>query len=91
MGVSKKSRLVAAVLCWFLGLFGIHRLYLGKTGSGTAMLILGLLSLATAIFAIGLPGLIVVGVWAFIDFILIIIGKMKDGQNLPVLKWVTNE
>ena len=37
--VSDKSRLAAALLCWFVGVFGIHRFYVGKVGTGVAMLL----------------------------------------------------
>ncbi len=69
--VSPKSRLVAALLAWFVGVLGIHRFYLGKTGTGVVM-----------IFTLG--GL---GVWALIDFILIVGGSMKDKDGLPVTNW----
>ena len=35
--VSEKNRLTALMLCWFLGFFGVHRLYAGKLGSGFLM------------------------------------------------------
>ena len=38
--VSEKSKVVAAVLAFFLGGFGIHRFYVGKIGSGLVMLVL---------------------------------------------------
>lgn len=31
---SKKDKIIAAVLAWFLGAFGAHRFYLGQTGRG---------------------------------------------------------
>ena len=31
---SPKSRLVAFLLCFFLGELGIHRFYVGKVGTG---------------------------------------------------------
>lgn len=31
---SEKSRLVALLLCLFVGYLGIHRFYVGKTGTG---------------------------------------------------------
>jgi TM2 domain-containing membrane protein YozV len=40
--VSDKSRRTAALLAGFLGIFGIHRLYLDRIGTGVAMLILGI-------------------------------------------------
>ncbi len=57
----KPSTGAAYVLCIFFGAFGIHRLYLGEKGTGIIMLILGLT----------LVGLLITGLWAFIDLFLI--------------------
>ena len=54
-----RNKLVAAALAFLLGPLGIHRFYLGRTGSGVAMLVLTM----TVI------GLIVTIPWAFIDMI----------------------
>jgi TM2 domain-containing membrane protein YozV/Zn finger protein HypA/HybF involved in hydrogenase expression len=61
-----KSQLVAFLLCFFFGLLGIHRFYLGHIG-------MGILYLLTA----GLCG-----IGALIDLILILVGSMKpkDGE-----------
>lgn len=67
-GVSTRSRGTAAVLCFSFGLFGIHRFYAGKVGTG-------LLWLLTA----GLCG-----IGAFIDFIMIICGSFKDGDGMLI-------
>ncbi|HWL47885.1 MAG TPA: TM2 domain-containing protein [Sphingomonadaceae bacterium] len=66
----KPSTGAAYILCIFLGALGIHRLYLGRTGTGIVMLILG----------ITIIGLIVSGIWAFIDLFLIpvIVRKRVD-------------
>ena len=56
---SDRNKYVAAVIAFFLGYLGIHRFYLGRTGSGIAMLVLT----CTVI------GLIVSVPWAFIDII----------------------
>jgi TM2 domain-containing membrane protein YozV len=66
--LSPKSKTMAMALCLFLGWLGIHRLYLGKTLSGIAMLLT-------------LGGL---GIWTFIDFILLFTDKLKDGQKRPI-------
>ncbi len=71
---SDKSRLAALLLCFFVGYFGIHRFYVGKIGTG-------LLQLVT------LGGL---GIWAFVDFILIAMGEFKDKQGRKVVQWITN-
>jgi len=44
--ISPKSRLAATLLAFFLGGFGAHRFYIGKTGTAVVMLILGIVGLA---------------------------------------------
>tara|TARA_Y100000589_G_C27052029_1_gene587718 strand:- start:148 stop:384 length:237 start_codon:yes stop_codon:yes gene_type:complete len=69
--VSDKKRLIAALLCWFLGILGVHSFYVGKTGIGVAQLLT-------------LGGC---GIWALIDFILILMGSYKDKDGRPVTEW----
>ncbi|QWR78127.1 TM2 domain-containing protein [Candidatus Magnetomonas plexicatena] len=69
--VSEKNRLAAALLCFFLGTFGAHRFYVGKIGTGIAMLVT-------------LGGL---GIWTLVDLIIIATGGFKDKTNLPLTKW----
>lgn len=57
--VNDRNKLVAALLAFFLGTLGVHRFYLGRTGSGIVMLVLSLT----------LVGLLVTGPWALIDMI----------------------
>ncbi|MCL2488178.1 MAG: TM2 domain-containing protein [Oscillospiraceae bacterium] len=66
--VSSKSKGVAAVLCFFFGVLGIHRFYVGKAGTGVVWFI-------TA-------GLL--GIGAFVDFIMIICGSFKDSYGLEL-------
>jgi len=68
---SKKSTGLAYVLWFFFGGLGVHRFYLGRTGSGIAMLIIFLLSLILTIVYVGLLGFIVLGVWVIVDAFLI--------------------
>jgi TM2 domain-containing membrane protein YozV len=70
-GASPKSRLAALLLCWFLGIFGAHRFYVGKIGTGILQ-----------IFTLG--GL---GIWTFVDLIMIIVGAFKDKERRPVVVW----
>ena len=60
--MSDKSKFVALILCFFLGVLGVHRFYVGKFGTG-------FLQLITA------GGF---GVWWIIDFIFILLGKFTD-------------
>lgn len=59
-----KQMSVAYILWFFLGGFGGHRFYLGKTGSAVGLLIL---TLVTAVFTFGIPTII----WLIIDACLI--------------------
>jgi len=78
MAKSNKSKVAAALLCFFLGGFGIHRFYLGYTGSGIAQLVLFIIGWSTIILGVGLFLVIGVEIWVLVDFILILIGKLKD-------------
>ncbi len=85
--VSPKSRLAAALLCFFLGELGIHRFYIGKIGTGVAILALNAVGTLTAWFLVGIPFLVVAGIWVFVDLILILIGVMRDADGLEITRW----
>jgi len=68
---SEKSRLIAILLCWFLGVFGAHRFYTGKIGTGVIW-----------VFTFGC---LYVGV--IVDLILIASGSFKDKEGKPLLDW----
>lgn len=80
----KKSMLVAYLLLIFLGAFGAHRFYLGQTGSGAAMLIIFLVSLLLTVVVIGAVGLLVIGIWCFVDLFLIPGYVKKYNVNLAL-------
>tara|TARA_B110000977_G_C10893761_1_gene422469 strand:- start:282 stop:623 length:342 start_codon:yes stop_codon:yes gene_type:complete len=61
--VAGDSQIVALLLCWFLGILGIHRFYLGDTWQGIVQLLT-------------FGGL---GIWVLIDFILICVGELGPG------------
>ena len=69
--ISEKSRLTVTLLSFFLGGLGIHRFYLGKTGTGILMILT-------------FGGL---GVWALIDFIVAVSGTMKDKEGKVIKNW----
>ena len=86
--ISPKSRLAATLLAWFIGTFGAHRFYTGKTGSAVAMLILSILGWGTIwLFGVGLVFLIPVSIWAFVDFIIAVVGRATDSQGRVLKNW----
>jgi TM2 domain-containing membrane protein YozV len=66
-----KRVLPAFLLCFFVGVFGAHRFYVGKVGSGVAQLL-----------TIG--GL---GIWALVDLILILCGAFTDANGIQIKQW----
>ena len=77
---NKKSALLAYILWFFLGFFGVHRMYLGRVGSGIAMLVLHGLSWLTYWILIGWFGFGILGLWWLIDALLIP-GMTRDYNN----------
>lgn len=67
----KKDVLLAYILWFFLGSFGVHRFYMDRTFSGIMMALLHLISWPTVFFLIGIAGFAVLGLWWFIDAFLI--------------------
>ncbi|MBF0199568.1 MAG: TM2 domain-containing protein [Planctomycetes bacterium] len=67
-GKSEKGFVPMILLCFFLGTFGVHRFYAGKIGTGVLMLLT-------------FGGF---GIWALIDFIMIVCGNFKDKEGLPI-------
>jgi TM2 domain-containing membrane protein YozV len=85
-----KSKLVAFLLCFFLGGLGAHRFYAGKTGTGILMLLffmpsaiifgvtkemeIGSFQIIFAILTI------IFGIWVLIDLIRIITGSFIESN-----------
>lgn len=69
--MSDKKILPAFLLCFFLGVLGVHRFYVGKVGTGILMIVT-------------FGGF---GIWALIDFIMIIVGAFTDKQGNKLTQW----
>ena len=69
--VSDKSRGIAFMLALVLGVFGAHRFYVGKIGTGILMLC-----------TVG--GL---GIWYLYDVIMVASGSFRDAEDRRVVRW----
>ena len=65
---SDKGFVPTVMLCFFLGALGVHRFYVGKIGTGIVQLLT-------------FGGL---GIWALVDFIMVVTGNFKDGQGMTI-------
>lgn len=63
-----KSKGTAALLCFFLGVLGVHRFYVGKIGTGILYLFTG------GLFGLGM----------IVDLILILADSFKDKAGNPL-------
>lgn len=70
-----KSNIVCLILCWFLGVVGAHRFYVGKNSTAILQLLL----------SISVIGLFISVPWVLIDLIIIICGNFKDADNNKIL------
>ena len=72
-----RSKIVTFLLAFFLGYFGVHNFYLGKTGLGIAQLLITVLT-----FGIGV---LITVPWSFIEGILALVSSnFRDGDGLPL-------
>jgi TM2 domain-containing membrane protein YozV len=68
---TEKRILPTGLLCFFLGVFGAHRFYVGKIGTG-------LLQLVT------FGGL---GIWWLVDMIMLVSGEFRDKAGNRLTEW----
>jgi len=73
--VSKRSRGLALGLSVFGGFCGLHRFYVGKVGTGVAMILT-------------LGGC---GIWWLYDLVLVAAGEFRDADDLPLRNWGVEE
>jgi len=79
-----KNTIIAYALWWFLGSLGIHRMYLGRTGSGVAQLMLMIFGIITLYLGVGFLLLLILGIWWLIDAFLTygIVKEENEKQGL---------
>jgi len=65
-----KDWLTTLIICWLVGVFGVHRFYTGHTMIGVLQLLTG-------------GGC---GIWTMIDLVMIVMGKYTDAQGRPLVK-----
>lgn len=73
----QKSKLAAGLFGIFLGVFGVHRFYLGHIGIGVAQLLITVLSCFILSW--------ISAIWGLIEGILILSGSInKDAKGVPL-------
>lgn len=73
---SWRNRWVAGALAILLGVFGVHRFYLGFKGIGAIQLLLTVGSFFMLTW--------VVAIWTLVEGILCFVGAMRDAEGLPL-------
>ncbi|MDP7706305.1 MULTISPECIES: TM2 domain-containing protein [unclassified Mycobacterium] len=82
MPLSDKSATTAGLLQLFFGAFGVGRFYLESTQIAVIQLCLGLAGLVlTVLCGIGIFILAGVGIWGFVDAIMIFTGSVTDSYG----------
>ena len=79
---SQKTKLVTLLLWFFLGGFGVHQFYAGKTGRGILYIVLTLCAYLTC----GITGIVVL-IFNIIDLIQILTDKFEDGNGNTIVQW----
>ena len=76
-----KSWVATLLLAFFLGTLGAHNFYLGYKGRAIAQLSLTIIGWFTAILIVGFVLLAIVGIWAFVDLVRILIRHGEYGVD----------
>ncbi len=82
IGVSSRSAIIFFIFAWFLGVFGAHNFYIGKTGLAVTQLLVAIIG---GLILAGVPT-IGIAIWALVEGILGLTGKITDAEGLPLAK-----
>ena len=79
-----RNFLVAFLLTISFGYYGLHQVYLGRKTQGWIRFGLAIVSMPLAPVLVGLPIILVLSVWALVDFFGVYLGKHIDGEGKPL-------
>ena len=85
--VEQKSRVAAGLLGIFLGGFGVHNFYLGKTTRAIIQLIVTIVGILLSVVVVCAFACAAMGIWGLIEGILILSGSAGytvDGRGVPL-------
>lgn len=77
----QKSRLAYILLGLFLGVWGVHNFYAGRTGPGIAQLLITLLSIPLMFVCVGFFTIFIPWIWAIVDIIVV----DRDANDVPMV------
>lgn len=80
-GLNGRSLIILLLLWFFLGYFGAHRFYWGKTKSAVLMALATIVGIITTFLFIGVFVLIGVGIWWVIDLVIILMAASKEADQ----------
>lgn len=79
-----KSRLTAGLLGIFLGVFGVHRFYLGYAKIGAIQMVLTVV-LSFLPGRIGTLGVVAIAIWGLVEGVMILTGSIdRDAKGRPL-------
>lgn len=81
-----KSKLAAGLLGIFLGCYGIHNFYLGYTAKAVTQLVLTIVGYLTSCIGVGILLVFGIAIWALVEGIMILAGKIDTDANGVPLK-----
>lgn len=85
--VAPKSKVIAILLAFFLGTFGVHNFYLGYNTRGAIQAVVCVLSYLSMLIVIGFVTYGILWVWVIVELIMIAFGSGKyavDAKGIPL-------